>query len=136
PDADGVVTAEIRRDGTAILALRLKDDVVIEPQSARGIALLKLRAWIETLPADLREAARILQWATLIAHGRTTPMALQSDATRMPPNCFTFQPDNAVKARRVGKIIDFSAEGAVPLERFDGARFQDGAAVATAACNP
>lgn len=133
PDAAGLVASEIRRNGAVVLALRLEHDIVIEPAEASGMHLFKLRPWIETLTPDLREAARILQWATLIAHGRTTPMELQSDASRMPPNCFTFQPENAQKARRVGKSVDFSESGAVPLGRFDGQKFADDAPVSTAA---
>ena len=120
---EGLRTSEIRRDGVPVLRFEHRDDVLDTPEAVRGVHLLKLRDWIQSLDPAEREAARLLQWASLIAHGRTVPMARQTDATRMPPNCFTFQPDKAPIARRVGKIIDFSTGGMQPLGHFEGARF-------------
>lgn len=112
----GASAAEIRRDGTAVLAWTLDGMTLVEPAELTGGTLFALRDWIAGLPPERREAARILQWASLIAHGRQIPLAEQSDATRMPPNCYTFQPDRAVQAARVGAIVDFSTAGREPLE--------------------
>lgn len=112
----GASAAEIRRDGTAVLAWTLDGMTLVEPAELTGRTLFALRDWIAGLPPERREAARILQWASLIAHGRQIPLAEQSDATRMPPNCYTFQPDRAVQAARVGAIVDFSTAGREPLE--------------------
>jgi hypothetical protein len=120
---DGVRVSELARDGALLLHWEHRDDVLEAPEALRGLHILKLRDWIQSLPEAEREPARLLQWASLVAHGRTVPMELQMDATRMPPNCFTFQPDRAAVARRVGKIIDFSAGGGEPLDHFDGERF-------------
>ncbi|RYD96304.1 MAG: DUF2889 domain-containing protein [Sphingomonadales bacterium] len=119
----GLRIAHIRRDGMPVLRFAHRDDILESPEAVRGQHLLKLRDWIQSLDPATREAARLLQWASLIAHGRTIPMERQMDATRMPPNCFTFQPERARIARRVGKIIDFSASDARPLDHFDGTRF-------------
>jgi hypothetical protein len=120
---DGLNTAEIHRDGTTMLRFEHRDDVLVSPEGAAGLHLFKLKPWIQTLDPATAEAARLLQWASLIAHGRAIPLERQSDATRMPPNCFTFQPDRAAVAKRVGRIIDFSSGEAAPLDHFDGAHF-------------
>lgn len=109
--------AEIRRNGEALLAWTLDDGMTLtEPPELAGKTLFQLRDWIAGLAPDRREAARILQWASLIAHGRQIPLAEQSDATRMPPNCYTFQPERAPHAARVGEILDFSRMARRPLE--------------------
>ena len=71
---------------------------------------------IKLTRGEPREAAKLLQWGAIIAHGRMIPLENQSDATRIPPNCYTFQPERAVHAKRVGRIIDFSASERQPLE--------------------
>jgi Protein of unknown function (DUF2889) len=120
---DGLVTAEIRRDGVAIDRIEHRDDVVTSPEPLAGVSVFKLRGWIESHAGLEKEAARLLQWGTILAHGRTTPMERQNDASRMPPNCYTFQPENAANAVRVGEVIDFSSGGREPLSHFDGVAF-------------
>lgn len=114
---------EIRKNDAAILDWTMANDILVAPDGLAGTHLMQLRDWIATLDPSTREAARILQWAALIAHGRDIPLADQSDATRMPPNCFTFQPDRALRAKRIGEIMDFSAGGRAPLDHFDGRVF-------------
>lgn len=120
---DGLWIAAIRRDGVEMLRFEHRGDILEKPEAVRGVSLFTLRDWIQSLAAPLREAARLLQWATLIAHGRVIPLERQSDASKMPPNCHTFQPANARQAKRVGRIIDFSAGPLEPLDHFDGAHF-------------
>jgi hypothetical protein len=43
-------------------------------------------------------------------------MNRQSDATRMPPTCFTFQAERKEKAKRVGAVMDFSVSVRRPLD--------------------
>jgi len=102
--ADGRNASEVWRDGVLIHRWEMEGGFVLTaPAAASGLNLMKLRGWIETL---------------------ARPMAEQSDASKMPPNCFTFQPENAISAVRVGKIIDFSdAGGREPLSHFSGHRF-------------
>lgn len=121
---DGQNVAEIVCNGDVLLRLVHEADIVVEPEAVRGVSLFKLRPWIESLDAPLREAARLLQWGTIIAHGRAIPMERQSDASRIPPNCYTFQPERAVQAKRIGKIIDFSNGPRLPLDHFDGTSFR------------
>jgi hypothetical protein len=113
---DGETAAVLRRNGAELFRWTIRAMVLTAPAEVAGHNLLDLRGWIEALEPERREAARILQWACLIAHGRQLPLEHQSDATRMPPNCYTFQPETAARAVRVGRIIDFSRGGRQPLE--------------------
>ena len=120
---DGLAIAEIRRNGVALLQVAHRNHVMEAPAAIAGLSIMQLRDWIEGLDGPQREAAKLLQWGAILANGRLIPMERQSTASRVPPNCFTFQPDNAAKAVRVGKVIDFTAAPLVPLDHFDGASF-------------
>lgn len=113
---DGVRIAEISRDGTPVLHLVERANLVEAPAEAAGKNLFQLGDWIASLDEPSREAARLLRWAAIIAHGRAIPMERQSDATRMPSNCFTFQPGRKERAQRVGVIRDFSVGALRPLD--------------------
>jgi hypothetical protein len=92
-----------------------QDGLLVVPESAAGQHVMALRDWIAALPEAEREAARVLQWASLVAHGRTMPLEEQSNAAALPPNCYTFQPERAIHADRVGERFDFSESGREPL---------------------
>jgi hypothetical protein len=98
--------------------------VLVEPDGAAGMPLSGLRDWIATLPEHEQEPARALQWAGLVAHGRTMPLEEQSVAAELPPNCYTFQPERAVHAVRNGVMKDFSDGSRVPLEGFGDRQLQ------------
>jgi hypothetical protein len=115
---DGVRRAEIWRNGETVLRWTECRFLITEPEAAAGIRLDKLRPWIASLAPELQEPARLLQWGNMLANGRVIPLADQSDAMKMPPNCFTFQPQRAVVAKRVGVIRDFS-QGQQPLDGFE-----------------
>jgi hypothetical protein len=108
--------AEVRRDGVMLLAWVESGFRVIEPAEQAGMTLDKMRGWIDTLDPARQEAARLLRWGNMIANGRIIPLEKQSDASRMPANCYTFQPLRAVQAKRVGLIRDFSSGSAQPLD--------------------
>lgn len=112
---DGRLRAEIRRNGSKLLEWEMEGWTFVAPEDLKGRTLDKLGPWINRLPASLREAAKLLRWGTMVSHGRSMPIEDQSDATVLPPNCYTFQPDMARKAVRIGEIKDFSA-GAIPLK--------------------
>lgn len=107
---------ELRRNGEAVMHWVEQDGRLVEPAAAAGLTLLQLKPYIESLDAAGQEQARILRWGAIVAHGRAIPLENQSDATRMPPTCFTFQPETKTTARRVGEIRDFSRGGEQPLE--------------------
>jgi len=113
---DGVRLGEITRDGVLALRLVERDDMIEEPAEARGKTLFQLGEWIASLDEQAREAVRLLRWGAIVARGRALPMDRQSDATRMPPTCFTFQPGRKEEARRVGAVMDFSTAARRPLE--------------------
>jgi hypothetical protein len=112
---DGRTEAELRRNGRSMLHWTLAGMDLVAPDELAGRDVLSLRDWIATLEPARREAAKILQWACLLAHGRQLPLDRQSDATNMPANCYTFQPDMARRAQRIGRTIDFSRGGRQPL---------------------
>ncbi len=112
---DGLRRAEIRRDGVAVLGWTERAFEIVAPAALAGQSLIALRTWIDTLDPALHEPARLLQWANMIANGRIIPLDQQSDATQMPPNCYTFQPARAAVAQRVGLIRDFSDGTRQPL---------------------
>ena len=108
--------AEVRRDGKPLLTWTEQGFHIVEPEGAAGIRLDKLRTWIDTLEPDLQEPARLLQWGNMLANGRIIPLENQSDATKMPASCYTFQPERAVIAKRIGEIKDFSQGDIRPLD--------------------
>jgi len=113
---EGMRRAELRRDGEVVLAWVEAGMKIREPEALAGTALRDLRHWIDSLEPALQEAARLLRWGNMMANGRSIPLEQQSDATRMPPGCYTFQPERAVKALRVGEVRDFSDGKTTPLE--------------------
>ena len=110
--------AEVRRNDEALLSWIESKFQIVQPESAAGIRLDRLRSWIDSLDRSLQEPARLLQWGNILANGRIIPLENQSDATRMPPNCYTFQPERAQLAKRIGKIRDFSQGNDQPLDEF------------------
>ena len=103
------------RNGEPVLDWWFAKYAFIEPAELRGTKLNELRAWLEALPPQRQEEARVLRWASMIAHGRTIPMEQQSDAGAMPPTCYSFQPEQASVAHRTGVARDFSRGQAQPL---------------------
>ncbi len=113
---DGQRRVELRRNGVPELAWTEASFRIVEPAELAGMTLDRLRPWIDTLDPQRREAARLLRWGNMLANGRVIPLERQSDATHMPPNCYSFQPQRAAVARRVGVIRDFSHGQAEPLD--------------------
>ena len=113
---EGRRQTELRRDGRRVLGWVEVDGRIVEPEALAGVSVEKLRPWIDSLDSAGQEAARLLRWGTILAHGRTIPWERQSDSSRLPVgNCYTFQPDRITQAKRIGVIRDFS-QGARPLE--------------------
>ena len=113
---EGRRQAELRRDGTRVLHWVQAEDRIVEPAELAGVNFNQMRPWIDSLDPAGQEAVRLLRWGTILAHGRTTSWERQSDSSRLPlGNCYTFQPERAAVAKRVGVVRDFS-QGARPLE--------------------
>lgn len=113
---DGLRRAEVRRDGGTILAWLLDGFTIVAPADSAGIELMKLKPLLERLTPLAREAAKMLRQGAIVGSGRSIPLSEQSDASRVPPVCFTFQPAMVTQARRVGVIRDFSAGTAQLLD--------------------
>lgn len=110
--------AELRRNGELMLGWVDSQYRIVEPQEIAGISLDKLRPWIDTLAPPQREAARLLQWGAILAHGRSRPVAKQSDASNIGADrCYTFQSRRVASAVRIDAIRDFSTGKSQPLER-------------------
>lgn len=107
---------ELRRNGAPLLGWIEQDQRIVEPVELAGLKLDQLKPWIDSLDPQRQEPARLLRWGAMLAHGRIIPMERQSDARRMPPNCYSFQPARAAVAKRVGLIRDFSTGTAQPLD--------------------
>lgn len=112
---DGVRQLRLSLDSVLAMHWVERDNVLAEPGDLAGKSLFQLRDWIADLDPVETEKAKLLQWAAIVAHGRMIPLERQSDATKIPPNCFTFQPERAVHAQRVGEIRDFAALREAPL---------------------
>lgn len=113
---EGRRQTELRRDGRRVLGWVEVDGRIIEPEALAGVSFERMRPWMDSLDGAGQEAARLLRWGTILAHGRTIPWERQSDSSRLPVgNCYTFQPDRITQAKRIGVIRDFS-QGARPLE--------------------
>ena len=115
---DGGIACELRRNGSPALAWRLQDGTIIGEGEPAGRNLFELRDWIATLAPEAQEDARMLQWGSIMAHGRTMPLAERSDAARLPANCYTLQPQNKHQAMRTGREFDFSVGTREPLADF------------------
>ena len=92
-----------------------QDGTLSSPADIAGLSLFGLGEWIAGLSAEEALKARVLRWAAIVAHGRQIPLENQSDATKIPPNCFTFQPGRKEKAVRIGKITEFTGNPIGPL---------------------
>lgn len=115
--AEGRVVATLDRDGDRVLEWITQDGRFTAPAAIAGRSLFELRDWIAGLAPAPREAARILQWASLVAHGRAMPWIIGEPVRdAMPANCFTFQPGRIENARRVGERLDFSRGERQPLD--------------------
>lgn len=109
---------EIRRNGEVQHCWREQLGVLQQPAELAGKTLFTLRDWIGTQTGAAQETARLLQWAAIVAHGRTMPLESQSLASELPPNCYTFQPERSGGAQRNGLRRDFSDGSEQPLAGF------------------
>lgn len=114
---EGRRKAEIWCKDRQLFCWTIADMEIVEPSELAGKGLFELNDWLRSLSSEgEQEAARVLRWASLVANGRILPFEEQSDALKMPPNCYTFQPDKAVVAKRVGRVRDFSRGNGEPLD--------------------
>jgi hypothetical protein len=116
---EGQRHAQLRRDGVTVLSWAHVQGRMIEPAEVAGVRLDQLRSWIASLDPEGREAARLLQWGTILANGRTIDWERKADSGRLPVgNCYTFQPERVSEAKHIGATRDFSHGTTQPLEEY------------------
>ena len=110
---DGLVLAEIRRDGVAVWQWALRDQVVVVPEAG---PLRSLRHWIATLTPEQAETARMLQWCCLMAAARQAKTVTEASTYHMALSCYAFGGEAADQPRVPTKAsVDFSARGEMPV---------------------
>lgn len=116
---EGRSRAELRRNGATVLSWSVAKGRIVEPAPLAGIELDDMRDWIKSLDPQAQEAARLLRWGTMVAHGRTLPPGWASWGSRMGNRgrCYTFQPHRVGEIKHTGAIRDFSRGAARPLEQ-------------------
>ncbi|WP_226631881.1 DUF2889 domain-containing protein [Novosphingobium profundi] len=113
---EGVRPMDIARNGEVRMAWIEKDKRFLAPAAIAGLGYKEMGPWIASLSSADEEMARLLRGVAVISHGRQIPMEKQSDATRIPPNCHTFQPGQREYAVRVSGIHDFTTAIHGPLD--------------------
>lgn len=110
-------TAQIVRNGEVGMTWTLEDATLFEPPVLAGLMLYTLNDWIAGLDPASQETARILRWASILAHGRAMDIPEGMSGTAFPSgSCYTFQPELAASAvRRPDVPRDFSQTGITPL---------------------
>lgn len=117
---DGRRVLEIRRDDRVLHRWIEHGGVFEAPEAIAGLTLLTLRDWIGGLAGEEREAARLLQWASLVAHGRSMTREQRRAAVGVQPSCFAFQPERVGGADFWQEPKDFSGDDMLPLEGIRG----------------
>ncbi|WP_052223315.1 DUF2889 domain-containing protein [Novosphingobium malaysiense] len=115
-DGESERRLEIRRNGHLMHGWVERDGHFVAPSELVGQTALTMRDWIASLDGEAQEAARLLQWASLVAHGRTMTDEQRRASLSMRPSCFTMQPERVERARMANGIHDFSAGGRQPLD--------------------
>lgn len=115
-DGEAERRLEILKDGHLLHRWLERGGRFAEPAGLVSFTPLTMRGWITGLDGEAQEAARLLQWAALIAHGRTMTDERRRGALGVSANCFTMQPERVEFARMAGGMHDFSTGGGKPLE--------------------
>lgn len=112
----GARVLEIRRDGRWLHRWVERNGVLAAPAEISGLTLLSLRDWIAGLVGEAQEAARLLQWASLVAHGRAMTRQQRRAAAGMQPSCYAFQPERVESVDFWQEPKDFSSGDRMPLD--------------------
>lgn len=114
---DGRYRAQLWRNGERLYDWHYSDEAFLAPAEMVDLPVAEIGRWIVGEPADRREAAKILRWASMVAKGRQFAIVDGSSATRFASGaCFNLQPAMAaLSRRRPGAAVDFSATAGMPL---------------------
>jgi hypothetical protein len=125
--AGNTTVASLARDGRTVLEWTIRDGLITEPESFRGVGLREgfVRWCAAHLDDDGAEAAFVLRRAASmagIANMRLDDYALVAESGLPAGTCFTAQPENArVAYRQLGSQRDYRASGDGMLDGFDEA---------------
>jgi hypothetical protein len=111
----GVREGALWFDGQQRLLWKECDLKMLEPAAVAGLGLFEMTSWLDAQEGEAAVLGRMLRWVMIVAKGRTMPLEAQSDAQRMPPNCYSFQPLQSAQATRIVNLKDFSKDGEQPL---------------------
>lgn len=111
----GVREGALWFDGQQRLLWKECDLKMLEPAAVAGLGLFEMTSWLDGQDGEAAVLGRMLRWVMIVAKGRTMPLEAQSDATRMPPNCYSFQPQQSGQATRIVNLKNFSKFGEQPL---------------------
>jgi len=113
---DGLVLAEVRRDGAVVWQWRLRRDAVVAPEAIAGRHLRELRQWIAGLNPEQAEGARMLQWCCLMAEARLVDVVTEESTAHMALSCYAFGGEAGDQPREhTDNRVDFSALGQMPV---------------------
>jgi hypothetical protein len=122
---DGERILQIARDGRPVHRWVERDGLFTDPPGLAGQSPLTMRDWIGGLSGTEQEAARMLQWTALVAHGRQMTDERRHAALGHRPSCYTMQPERAGEAEQLNPIRDFTGREERLLdglkERFEAA---------------
>ncbi len=113
-----VIASRLYRNGERVLDFVRDKGKFVVPEALAGLKLAQMGDWIDSLPREEAEAARVLRWATMVAGGRSLnmPARMKAEDLGMRGTCHTFQPGRIDEARRRPSASkDFSGEDEGPL---------------------
>jgi len=105
---EGVRVLQVSRDGALVHRWIERDHVLAAPPAIAGQAVIALRDWIATLSGAGQEAARLLQWCALVAHGRQMSDEQRHGTLVHRPSCYTMQPGRVQGATALCGMQDFT----------------------------
>lgn len=123
-DAPERFSGEAVRDGRTLLAWTVEQDRIVTagPFAGRGLRIGFSQWAAAELPADLAEAALVLQRAFILARARRHIPRLDSLRSAVPTgNCWVQQVDRADSALRLHGVVRDYSDGTVPFDAADQA---------------
>lgn len=99
---------EIVRDGRPMHRWVEQGGTFTDPPELHGQSALTMRDWIAGLSGDAQEAARMLQWAALVAHSRQMSDEQRRAALEYRPSCYAMQPERVGRAEARSGMQDFT----------------------------
>lgn len=113
---DGERVLTISRDGRLMHRWTERAGAFVDPPEVAGQSALTLRDWIAGLEPEPQEAARLLQWGALVAHGRQMSDERRRSALAIRQSCYTMQPERVSDATALSGMQEFTGREGRLLE--------------------